>query len=593
MNHLLPSGRLALPFMLLFSTLLTGCGAGGIRSSLPNQHTTMYLSQDTTVDFSVTGDTGNDLYYGWQIIQYDSNNQPISTAYLAGESEQARRHTFTASDLSNFRTEVAVTLYRRVIAGDWPIDLPLNSVTWEISKPVEKLGTQIPSSLFLRNKNDLPNLSGISDVTGNVILDDTTFRDVAPLNSLNHIGGNLVVNRSQIRTANDLHLNAALVLDGGLQLRNNRNLTSLTGLESISQLGELIIENNRVLKNLTGLGGLERIDGNLLVKGNAKLADLSGASRLANIDGSLTLDDNAALVSTKGVETLQNIQLDLNLLSNPALASLEGFAGLTRIGGTLAIDVNTTSHNTPSRLTNLSGLDALTHTGSIRINTNPQLASLQGLNSLTTVTNYLYLANNPLLQNLQALDSLTSVRIVSLERNRQLRNLQGLEQVRNLDYLTINGGNNTTPPAEGLNSLTGIEAVGSIKHLQLFGNPLSDLSALDNVAITGSLTLNYNLITALPAIQVDALEGVSIFGERITSLEGLNNVTRLGYLQLHGNNQLADLSGLNALNRVDEGFSIADNQSLCQSAADALLAQVQNAGGVGGVVNMYLNNGCN
>lgn len=549
MNHLIPSRRFALPFILLLTTLLAGCGGGSIRSSVPDEQTTMYLSQDTAVDFSVTGTTGDALHYGWDIIQYDGNNQQISIRNLPGTSELTRRHTFTASDLSNFRTEVRATLYRQISSGGWPVNLPLDSVTWEISKPVEKVGTQIPSSLFLRNPNDLPNLSDISAVTGHVILDDTRFRDAAPLNSLTHIGGDLVVNRSLIRTAKDLHLNPALVLDGGLHVRNNLSLTSLTGLESVSQLGELIIESNRLLKDLTGLGGLERIDGNLLVK------------------------DNIALISTKGVEALQNVQIDVSLLSNPALASLEGFAGLTQIGGIFAIDFNSGSYKDPSRLANLSGLDALTHVGSININANSRLESLQGLNQLTTVAHYIHLADNPQLANLRALENLSSVGTVSLLHNPRLRNLQGLEQVRALEYLIIAGSYDNMPPtADGLTSLSGIEAVGSIRHLLVSGSPLLDLSALGNVSITGSLNLSRNLITRL---------------------DGLNNVTRLDSLSLIGNDQLTDLSGLSALARVDGGLSIAFNQSLCQAAADALVAQVQNAGGVGGAINVGNNNGCN
>lgn len=576
MNRLIPSARFILPLMLLSSALLTGCGAS-IDSSLPNQQTTLYLSQDTTVDFSVTGDTGNDLSYSWQIIQYDSNNQPVSSNYLqASGSELKRSYTFTANDFSHFRTEVKVSLYQLISTGTWPLNVLMDSVTWEISKPVEKLGTQIPDSVFVRNSNDLPNLSGISDVTGHVFLDNTTFRDAAALGSLTHIGGDLVINRSKIRTAKDLHLNPALVLEGGLQLRNNSSLTSLTGLENIPRLDELVIEKNRLLKNLTGLSGLEQIEGDMQIWNNGSLQNLSGATRLAQIGGSLTLDDNFVLASTKGLETLQSVQHSVTLTGHPVLSSLEGFAGLSSIGGTFMIGFSTSPDNqsnySTSYLTNLSGLDALIHAGAIHIDANPQLASLQGLNQLTTVTNYIHLADNPRLENLQALANLTTVSTFSLQGNTRLRNLQGLEQVRNLDYLTIKGRISTTPgtpAAEGLNSLTGIESVGSIKHLNLTGNPLQDLSALNNVSITESLSLNYNLITALPAIQVSELNGLEIFGERISSLEGLNNITRLGYLALYGNNQLTDLSALDALTRVDGGFAIANNENLCQCAAGA------------------------
>ncbi len=597
MNRLLPSARFIPPFILLSAALLTGCGAG-IDSGLPDEKTTLYMSQDTTVDFSVKGDTGDNLSYGWQVIQYDSNNQPVSATYLQASGSQLQRsYTFTASDFSHFRTEVRATLYQRIQTGSWPLNLPVDSVTWEISKPVAKLGTQIPGSLFLRNQNDLPGLTGVSDVTGHVFLDYPTFRDVAPLNSLTHIGGDLVVKESTIRTGKDLHLNPALVLDGGLQLRNNRSLTSLTGLENLSRLDSLVIEQNRLLKNLAGLGGLEQIDGDMLVRNNGSLANLTGATRLQQIGGSLTLDDNFVLASTKGLETLQNVQNSVTLTGNPLLASLEGFAGLTRIGGTLTIGLSTSPDNlsnySTSYLANLSGLDALTHAGAILIEANPRLTSLQGLNQLTTVNQYIHLGDNTQLASLQDLESLTTVDTLSLQRNTRLRDLRGLEQLRHVNYLTIIGDDLSTTPTTGLTSLAGLEALDSVQHLTLTGNPLQDVSALDNLSVTRSLSLNYNLLTALPALQVNGLEGLSIVGERIGSLEGLNGVTRLGFLRMYNNSQLTDLSALDALARVDGDFRIANNDSLCQSVADALLDQVLSLEGVGGTVDMYSNNGCN
>ena len=75
----------------------------------------------------------------------------------------------------------------------------------------------------------------------------------------------------------------------------------------------------------------------------------------------------------------------------------------------------------------------------------------------------------------------------------------------------------------------------------------------------------------------------------------MNNFTYIrGDLEIIDNLNLADISGLNNLCRVNEDFIIRNNSFLCTSAAESLETQVQtcDGGGIGDDIIIEGNQAC-
>ena len=151
-------------------------------------------------------------------------------------------------------------------------------------------------------------------------------------------------------------------MDGGLQIRFNRDLTSLQGLNNLSSvLDTLWIEQNPEMRNLNALASLSSIPTTVIVWDNDKLTDLHGLGGIASIAGDLMIIENNSLTSLSGLGNL--VQVGGNLFigifvtnfdrtrgGNRGLLSLEGLNQLASVGGTLDIRGN-------SALLNLSALN--------------------------------------------------------------------------------------------------------------------------------------------------------------------------------------------------------------------------------------------
>jgi len=114
---------------------------------------------------------------------------------------------------------------------------------------------------------------------------------------------------------------------------------------------------------------------------------------------------------------------------NDNLASLEGLEGLTSVSGALSIGYN-------SSLTSLSGLDNLAMIeGYLSIYNNDVLISLDGLGNLVSIGDMLEIISNPNLTNMTALENLASIgNYLWLRFNPSITSLSGLE---NIDPATI------------------------------------------------------------------------------------------------------------------------------------------------------------
>lgn len=160
-------------------------------------------------------------------------------------------------------------------------------------------------------------------------------------------------------------------------------LSSLTALESLSQVGESIIILNNILISLTGLEGISIVNKHLQINGDA-IQSLSGLENINEVTGSISLTSNESLLSLDGLNGVVSAG-KIYLASNPKLTSLSGLDKLTTISGDLWIRGN---HS----LVSLSGLDSLISIGGkLEIGAsagygNPSLEALDGLDNLDYTT---------------------------------------------------------------------------------------------------------------------------------------------------------------------------------------------------------------
>lgn len=215
--------------------------------------------------------------------------------------------------------------------------------------------------------------SRVSELTGNVFIQDNAGMKELPLANLERLGGNLLVLR-------------------------NPALPTLTGTQLVSVGGDVsIIEN----------------DG---------LIDLSGLPKLELITGALSIQSNNNLLSTKGLTALARVGR-LNVRGNPGLTTAAEFPALRGITQDIAISNNL-------HLETLGDLHLVQHVESLTLASNPRLANLTGLEQLQTA-GALHLENNAALTNLGALSRLRALNELMLVENANLSriDLPGLENV--------------------------------------------------------------------------------------------------------------------------------------------------------------------
>ncbi|QSQ22578.1 leucine-rich repeat domain-containing protein [Pyxidicoccus parkwayensis] len=235
----------------------------------------------------------------------------------------------------------------------------------------------LPRRNFTLEDNDALEYPGVfsrvSDLTGNIIVQDNAGLKELPFANLQRLGGSLTVMR-------------------------NPALPSLTGTQLVSIGGDLgILEN----------------DG---------LIDLSGLPKLELITGVLSIQSNNNLLSTKGLTALGHVGR-LNMRGNPGLSTATEFPALRSISNELSISNNL-------QMETLGDLHLLQHVESLTLANNPRLANLTGLEQLQTAGTF-RLENNAALTNLGALSRLRSLNELLLVENANLSriDLPGLENV--------------------------------------------------------------------------------------------------------------------------------------------------------------------
>jgi len=227
-------------------------------------------------------------------------------------------------------------------------------------------------------------------------------------------------------------------IEGSVTIQQNAQVTNLDGLNVITSIGGDFITRNSMLGDITGLSNLITIGGALEIAGNAEnLTSLSGLENLVSIDSSLIIY-HTYLTDLNGLNNLSVIGDHLrigsiefiwpgqfNCLSNPNLMSLEGLESLVIIGGQLHVYCN-------EILTDFSGLENLVSVNGILIGEygdddccgNNSLETLSGLESLNSVGTYLQIFDNSSLIDISGLNNadFSTLNYLGLAYNSSLSN---------------------------------------------------------------------------------------------------------------------------------------------------------------------------
>jgi len=244
-------------------------------------------------------------------------------------------------------------------------------------------------------------------------------------------------------------------------------------------------------------------------------------------------------------------------------------------------------------IANLDGLGVL-HSigGNLRIEQNNSLANLQGLDNLSHINGdliigdivwgqYPFSTGNPLLTSLAGLNSLVFIQgSFKLCGNYSLVTLSGLEHLAHI------GGNL---------QLGGIEFVYGFT----FGNPLlvNFIGLTRLSAIGGSLFVagNNNLadLTGLDSLVTAGQHCWFDLNESLTTMQGLDQLTSIGgSLKIRWNNALTDISGLGHITSQSiQGLEIIYNHTLAECNIESICGYLADPNGT---VEIYDNApGCN
>ena len=370
----------------------------------------------------------------------------------------------------------------------------------------------------------------------------TTRDELDALAGCTNIGGNLEI--IGVWGEDVWPLERVTEIGGHFHLERCRfeNLDHLSALGRIG--GELRIVDNDDLESLDGLDGLGPVPGDVILDDNDGLTTLRGLGVTA-IGGAFEVRNHRFLENLAGIGGVSTLG-SLVVEENAGLTSLDGLEQLTTIEGAASISGNLL-------LERLDGLDRLESIGGdFIVVRNWELVDISGLGALESVGGRFTLDRNVALESLDGLDALVTVPgALALLGNAALADIGGLSALETVGGLTVRG-------SPLLTSLDGFPAFGTLDHLRLEGLALlADLSALESVTnVRGDLAIvDCPAITSLATFAaLDDLAGeLTIQGTGVTSLAGLDALQgTVRGVHIVDNVDLTTLSGLGPITTVGD-----------------------------------------
>lgn len=345
--------------------------------------------------------------------------------------------------------------------------------------------------------------------------------DSFPLNYPNcsEIEGTVIIEGEDITSLEGLSQIEKIVEE--LKIFNSHQLTNLNGLNNLKYLGHFQIFHNNNLVNLDGLDSLLTIGGFLAIVGNPDLANIDALDNLTFIGHAARISENPSLTHISMNSLLSNGTNGtagpyFEIAHNGNLINLDGLNNL-RVAHNLYIVFN------PS-LKEISGLMNLdTIHDALDISANDSLLIVSGINKLKAIIDgppevALNFRLNPNLMSIEGLDSLNLIEGgCTIEKNYSLLSLEGLGKLQKItDLLDIN--HNTS-----LKNFSELESLQSVKEIHIGGNDsITDIYGLSNVSAD---TLEFLKIMGNLKLSDCAVES---FCDYLTEYDGISWISNNG-----------------------------------------------------------------
>ena len=212
--------------------------------------------------------------------------------------------------------------------------------------------------LVANDITDLSPLAAITEITGNVVLQDNTdLTNLMGLNQLQTIGGRFEMDFNHSLTSLG-DFPALQSIGSHFKVSLNNALTSLGDFPALQSIGgDFRVSSNDILTSLGDFPALQSIGGNFGVFGNATLTSLGGFTVLQSIGGRFEVAHNDVLTSPGDFPALQSIGGRFEVRRNDGLTSLGDFPALQSIGDHFVVEYNDV-------LISLGGFPMLTTIGS-------------------------------------------------------------------------------------------------------------------------------------------------------------------------------------------------------------------------------------
>jgi hypothetical protein len=396
-----------------------------------------------------------------------------------------------------------------------PVDAPIDRPVPTPSKPTSERfcvpGGSVAGSLTIRDQEALAALESCAVINGSLEIIGA-FADLAPLRSLQRITGTLTISMvGALNGLESLESVGALVLDSfnlptlqplsgtrqvagsALVIARGRGLRDLSGLENVVSASIQIVENTD-LESLTGLFVPEELQDVLIVSNPAlrsidALAPLARA-KLLDIEGA-AIDDLTGLSGLLTVETLVLVD-DVNLVDTSQLAQLQSVNVLyldnvaltTFVAPALVTLTSAVIQNNP-RLVEVDSLSAVIGLSELSVLNNPSLERLPTFPAVAEMEQ-VYVRNNARLAAGPAFPNASHAQTVLIQENPSLTQLLGLANVQTTRTIDIAQNASLTELDLG--------ALASARELRIMCNPLLEETTLEplrtlqaQVQISGNL----------------------------------------------------------------------------------------------------------
>jgi len=226
-------------------------------------------------------------------------------------------------------------------------------------------------------------MEGQNIYQGNVTLTTQAEIDTFGANNYTQINGNVRIEGVSAFEITDLSsLSSFEVINGKLDLFNNENLLSLSGLENLTSISDWLIMSNIGVTDLLGLANLTSVN-QLEIVNMPNLQSLNGLQNITSINWIVQISANPNLNSLNGLNNLVSTEATFSITLNHSLIDLQGLDSFTSVNNNYGLTVGNNNN-----LQSLNGISQLTTVGGISVSNNGLLNDFCDLTNLLTNGTY-------------------------------------------------------------------------------------------------------------------------------------------------------------------------------------------------------------